>query len=253
MHSLKQGMAAIALVATLGLVVPSTLGGSASADIPPNPTDHNDHRPYVETTFDCDLDGNGSFETTYDVVSTFGALVWQDTKSNTVIAQRLADLQYSDYEVVNDPTGTATDFFEPTGYWSLVPQAHNYPQAGQKGLRTVVCREIVQYEYSPYATEAFGHDSDVALVPNFVQSPDCPEDPDSVEGHREDLTECVTYLEIDTWHYVVTLSATPRGGVQAASADDGSGKANAQAASADSGKHKAKKGGKHRGKGKRGH
>jgi hypothetical protein len=196
------------------------------------------------------------------VVSTFGALVWQDTKSNTVIAQRLADLLSSTYEVVNDPTGTATDFFEPTGYWSPVPEAHNYPQAKQKGLRTAVCEEVVQYEYAPYATDAFGHDSDVELVPDCVQSPDCPENPqdpalpDETTGEftpREDLDECVTYTEIDTWHYVVTLSATPRGGVQAASADDGgSGKSNIQATSANDGKHKAKKGGKHRGKGKRG-
>ena len=67
MHALKQGMAAVALVATLGLAVPSILGGSALADIKPPPNDHVGNPQFVETSIDCDLDGDGEYETAYDV------------------------------------------------------------------------------------------------------------------------------------------------------------------------------------------
>ena len=233
MNRLKQGMAAIALVTSLGLAAPGSFGESVFADI----SEHNPNR--VTTTFHCDLDGNGSFETKYDLISTGSSTMWQDKASRTVLVQRLADLQYSTYEVVNNPTGTANDFFEPTGYWSPVPQAANYPHGQQKGLRTVVCEEVVQYPYSPYQTDCCGHLNDVALVPDFVQSPDCPEDPDAIDGAREDLPECVTYLETDTWHYDVTLSAKPDGAAKSASVGS-------------SGKHHQK--GHHKGdKGKHGH
>ena len=76
-------------------------------------------------------------------------------------------------------------------------------------MRKVLCEQIEVYNYSPYATEAFGHDNDLALVADFRQSPDCPEDPDSVDGHREDLPECVTYEETDTWLLTMTVSGKP--------------------------------------------
>ena len=72
MNTLRQGMAAVGLVATLGLVVPSTLGGSVSADI-----SHNPNRDQTPFTLHCDLDGDSNadteyvashYETTYDFV-----------------------------------------------------------------------------------------------------------------------------------------------------------------------------------------
>src|SRR4051812_3187452 len=56
-NKLKQGMAAIGLVASLGLIVPSTFGGSASADVSHNPhlNQYNDPFP-----LSCDLDGNST-------------------------------------------------------------------------------------------------------------------------------------------------------------------------------------------------
>ncbi len=238
MGTLKQGLAAVALVTSLGLVVPSTFGDSVSADVSSN------GRRFVSTTFNCDLDGDGSYETEYKLVSTESSTMWQVEGSTTVVVQRLKDLQHSTYTVDHDPTGEAYDFFEPTGYWSPEPDARNYPQANHKGWKITNCTETVQYLYSPYATESFGHLNDVALVPDFVQSPDCPEDPDSIEGAREDLPECVTYLETDTWLYDVTLTGKPGAAAKSASADDDATSADRQV--------KAKKNGKHRGKGKRG-
>jgi hypothetical protein len=229
MQTLKQGMAAIMLVATLGLVVPSTLGGSASADIPPNPTDHNDHRPYVETTFDCDLDGVEGYETPYELVSTFSSTMWQDKNSTTVLVQRLrVDVLDSFYTVLDDPTGTAVDFADPDVYWSDVPQ--DYPNGKPKGWQTVRCTEVVSYEYTATADDLI----DAPHLP-FVFIPDDPET-------EEDEEKAATYLETDTNLYDVTI--------------DGNGpKANAAGANDVSGtdrQGKAKKQGKHKGKGKRG-
>jgi hypothetical protein len=210
MQQLKQGTAAVALVVSLGLAVPGTLGGSASADI-------SDHNPkLVETTFDCDLDGNGTYETAYQLVSTQSSTMWQDTNSSTVIIQRLrVDVLGSVYTALpaenpGDPVGV--DFEDPDVYWFDGPQ--DYDQGGGKpnGWTTVRCTEEVSYEYPATAADA-------RLGIGFV------------EGAR--------YIETDTNLYDVTISSPRRS-------------AAVQAASTDEGKHNAKKGGKHRGKGKRG-
>jgi hypothetical protein len=255
MKKLKQGTAAIALVASLGLIAPSTFGGSASADVSEN------NRNFVSTTLNCDLDGIEGYEAPFELVSTGSSTMWQDKNSTTVVVQRLTDLQYSTYEVVNDPTNTAVNFFDPIGYWSLEPNAHNYPQANHKGQRRVLCQEVVQYPYAPYLGEADPAPEDVDLFPaEFVQSPDCPDDAEDPaledpehpgefiprEEYKIDGDYvCVTYLETDTWLYEVTLSGKPGGAkVKSASADDDAPSAERQT--------KAKKGNKHRGKGKRG-
>jgi hypothetical protein len=61
----KQVVAALALVASLGLVMPSAFGGSASADPVPAPGGRTEEPRW----FYCDSDRNGSFETPYHVVS----------------------------------------------------------------------------------------------------------------------------------------------------------------------------------------
>jgi hypothetical protein len=217
MHKLKQGTAAIALVATLGLVVPSTFGGSASADI----SDH-DQDPYVDTTFTCDLDGDGyieettdgvvvhGYDDTFELVSTEKALVWQDTNSNTVIGQRLrVDVLDSFYEVLDDPSGTAENVADPDVYWFNGPQVYSQGGGKPKGWQTVRCTEVISYEYT-------ANFDDEQLGLGFVED--------------------VLYLETDTNLYDVTISHARSGAVKAASADDG--------------KHKAKNGGKHRSKSK---
>lgn len=120
MNKLKQISAAVVLIVSLGLVVPSTLGGSASADIKPD-----NHTIADPDSIDCDLDGNGNYETHYDLAQLLSPPNLQDKNSNTVIVQRLTDLQYSDYTVVHDPTGTAVKFHDPIGYWRLEPHYTN--------------------------------------------------------------------------------------------------------------------------------
>lgn len=224
MHTFTQGMAAVGLVTSLVLVVPSTFGDSALADISP----HNPHR--VTATFDCDLDSNGSYETAFDLVSTGHSTMWQDTHSSTVLVQRLKiDVLSSDYTVYHDPTHSAVDFHDATADWWFTPQ--DYTQgtgAGQgngkgngkgqgngkpQGLKTVRCTETNSYLYAPYP-------SDVALNDQFgltfVQNTDTDATPGSCPNEapvaREDLPDCVTYTETDTTLYDVTVSGLHAGG-----------------------------------------
>jgi hypothetical protein len=193
--------------------------------------------------------------------------MWQDKNSNLVLQQRLVTLDHSDYTVHHDPTGDAVAFTDPIGYW-FTPFGHGYPQSKHKGQNRVLCTIKGEGLYAPYNTDQFGHTADVVVGAgfveagiwehNFVQSLDCPEDPedpsllDPETGEytpREALDVCVTYLETDCFVYEMTLSGKPDGRVQAASADGG------DTQSADhpqKSKHKHKKGGNKRQKGKRG-
>ena len=239
MLKLKRGTAAIALVVTLGLIAPGSLGGSALADIKPPPNENVRNPQYVETVFECDLDGNGSYETPYELVSTFNSTMWQDKNSSTIIVQRLrVDVLDSFYTVLDDPTGTAVDFADPDVYWF---DAQDYSQGGGKpnGWETVRCTEIVEYGWSPFPSESTPEFNEEHGL-SFVQTDEC-----EVFGDLEDPSEvddCVTYLETDTNLYDVTISGGKGAKAKSASADD--------APSADRAV-KAKKTGKHRGKGKR--
>lgn len=214
MLNLKQGTAAIALVVSLGLIAPGSLGGSALADVKPPPNDNVRNPQYVETVFNCDLDGVEGYETPYELVSTFGAKMWQDKNSTTVLVQRLrVDVIDSYYEVLDDPTGTAVDFADPDVYWFDGPQ--DYPNGKPKGWQTVRCTEVVSYEYTATAEDA-------ALA-------------------HLSFVEGVTYIETDTNLYDVTIGGN---GPKAKSASpDGAPSADRQV--------KAKKQARHRGKGKR--
>lgn len=230
MLKLKQGMAAIALVTTLGLLMPSTFGGPAAADV----NSSRGRNPNLADLyyFDCDVDGVvGDYETRYDLASTFSAEGRHVQGSNLVLMVRYRyDIKDDHYEVVQDPTETAVDFDDPDTYWFDSPGSALPNGGNPKGWTTVLCRnEGIDDDYVPNA-------SDVALGIGFVQTDECLEDP-SAEN-----PDCVVYDESWTNYWAVTLS---QGGkrVGADSADD--------SPSADVAP-KAKKQGKHRGKGKRG-
>jgi DNA-binding CsgD family transcriptional regulator len=235
MLKLKRGTAAIALVLSLGLIVPAFFGGPALADVKPPPNDNVRNPQYVDAVFHCDLDGDAAsdtdyeaYETEYKLVSTFNSTMWQDKNSTTVLVQRLrVDALSSDYHtvLVPDPDGLAFPFFDDEPEW-FGPR-RDYRQGGGKpnGWKTVRCWSTDETEFTP-------NGDDAAMEPRLVPG--------------------ATYLVVDTYLYDVTIH--PNGGskVQAASADGGT----VKAASADDNvggaerKTEAKKGGKHRGKGK---
>jgi hypothetical protein len=259
MNSIKQGMAAIMLVLSLGCVLPGALGGSASADFKPD-----NHQIADPDSIDCDLDRNGSYETHYDLEQLLAPPNLLDKNSNTVIVLRQTELLYSDYTVVHDPTGTAVDFHDPIGYWDTEPHYINPapnedhaspPNAQRKGQKQVLCTTFYEYNYAPYASDVETGAGFVASgdwAHNFVQTDACPEESDVP---REELPECVTYQEKDTWQWVVTISGTPVSpkSVKAASVDNG-GTQSATSAAADGKQHAHRShNAKHRGKGQHSH
>jgi hypothetical protein len=253
MHSIRQGLVALTVVASLGLVMPSALGGSVLADFKPD-------SPHISDPdfIDCDLDGNGSYETHYDLQQKEAPPNLQDTHSNTVIVLRQVDLLYSDYTVVHDPhdpsqSGPAVSFHDPIGYWDPKPRNINpsdpndqasVGKAQRKGQKQVLCTTAYEYDYAPYKSDI---EQGAKLVKagvwtqNFVQSTACDEDSDTpADATREELPQCVTYHEQDTWQWTVTVSGKP---VQAASLKAGSTK---DADRSPSSRHTHQRGGKHR-------
>ena len=205
----KQVVTALALVASLGFVVPSTLGGSVSADISHNPNLNLDD-PFPMA---CDLDGDSNddttyvpshYETTYNFLSTANSRVFHDPNSNTVMTQReRIDVLQAEYvplppEEPGDPEGTYLLDTEVEWFDEFFAD-DIYPHGKPKGRKTVRCVNIADpYEWTIPAEEAV------------------------LESR---LVEGATYLETDWQLFEVMLSA--------------SGKAKAQA------QHKHK-GGKHR-------
>lgn len=187
MQTFKQGIAAVALIVSLGLVVPGLLVGSARAGLE-NSGGHNPQR--VDTTFNCDLNGDGSYETSYELVSTFSSTMWQDKNSNKVIVQRLRVDVIDSYYV--DPTGVAAPVLDPDVYWFDGPQSYDQGGGKPKGWKTVRCTEIVSYLYTATA-------DDVALGLGFIEG--------------------VEYLETDTNLYDVTVSPAGGGNAKAAKAE----------------------------------
>lgn len=188
MQKLTQCMTAVGLVASLGLAVPSTLGGSASADVN-NSRGHNPNlsEPY---TWHCDLDGNGDYETEYLLSSTSNSEARAVQGSNLVLMRRLwVDVIDSYYTVIDDPTGTAEPVHDPDVYWFDGP--HTYPQGGgkPKGWQTVRCISVTEDEYTATADDA-------ALGLGFVEG--------------------VTYLETDTKLWDATMSQVGKGKARSA-------------------------------------
>ena len=229
MLKLKQGMAAIVLVVSLGLIAPGSFGGPASADV--NSSRGNNPNLADQYSFDCDVVGVvGDFETTYVLASTFNANARHVQGSNLVLMLRYRfDVKDSHYEVVNDAGTNAVDFDDPETYWFDGP-GNALPNGGNpKGWKTVLCTNQGTDLYAPNA-------EDVALGIGFVQTDECLEEPSNEDP------DCVTYEETFTNYWAVTLS---QGGkrVAADSVDDSQSADRAPT---------AKKQGKHRGKGKRG-
>jgi hypothetical protein len=238
MQKLKQGMAAIVLVASLGLIVPGSFGGPAAADVD-NSRGHNPNLADLYY-FDCDVVGvTGDYETRYELASTFNAEGRHIQGTNLVLMSRFRyDIKDDHYEVVQDPTETAVNFDDPDTYWFDSPGSALPNGGNPKGWKTVRCTEIVEYGYSPFPSEAtpeFNEEHDLS----FVQTDEC-----EVFGDLEDPSEvddCVTYLVTETNLYDVTISGNgPK--AKSASADG--------APSAD--RAVKAKHGKQRGKGKRG-
>ncbi len=221
MRMLKQGTAAIALVVSLGLIVPGSFGGPVSADITHNPNLNLDD-PFPMA---CDLDGDSNndteyvkshYETTYDFRSTANSFVWHDLNSNTVMTQReRIDVLQVDYVALTAvPPSYPSVFTDYTAEWFDVFFAPDiYLKGKPNGRKTVRCVNIAApYEYT-----------------NSVEEAELDKEGQIAAG--------VPYSEIDYQLFEVKLSASGKGKAQAASADDG--------------QHKAKKDGKHRHNGKR--
>ena len=232
----KQTLSALALVVSLGLLVPTSFGGPAAADVD-NSRGHNPNlaEPY---SFACDLDGDlvldadDTFETTYDLASTFSANGRHIQNSNLVLMSRYRfDVKDSHYEVVNAAGTDAVPFDDPETYWFDGP-GNALPNGGNpKGWKTVLCTNEGTDLYAP-------NEEDVALGIGFVQTDECLEDPSNEDP------DCVTYEETFTNYWAVTLS---QGGkqVKAASVDDDQSADRQQNSNS-----KHKQGGSHRGKGK---
>ena len=192
MNTFRQGMAAVGLVATLGLIVPSALGGSAAADISHNP--NHDLTPF-ELTCDLDGDSNGDttyvpshYETTYTFVSTANSKALHDQNSNTVLTQReRIDVLQAEYSA---QTPGVTSFIDTNVEWFDVFEAPNvYPHGKPKGRKTVRCINIAApYKYTASA-------DDVKLEPRLVEG--------------------ATYLETDYQLYEAMLSASGKVTAQA--------------------------------------
>jgi hypothetical protein len=180
-NKLKRGMAAIGLVASLGLVVPSTFGGSVSADITHNPHVHLNN----EFTLACDLDGDSKNDTTYVpshyektytfVSSTEDEKLYHDLNSNTVLKFRdRFDVLRADYIVPDDDD---LSFIDDYVEWFDRSDVSSPPEQ----RKTVRCVNIA--DSYPYTATA----DDVLVEPRFVAG--------------------VTYDETDYQLYWAVLSA----------------------------------------------
>jgi hypothetical protein len=218
MHKFKQGMAAFALIATLGFVVPGLSGGPAAAG-PPVGHDNTD-----EFWFYCDLNKDGIYnETPYHVVSAEnnnGSFL--DLDSSTV-------LSYS-YDLIDEKN---------------VPYTYDEQvAAGDPDAPVATKTEIFRADPSDPRQNGKGNKNG-----KFAQAVPCHEN--QVEPGNEftsgtdEITACCEPL-IDGAHYHVFYSRTWYVTVT------GHGQGSVNVAGADHGKLKHKDGGKHHSKGKHG-
>jgi hypothetical protein len=224
MRTLKQGTVAVALVASLGLVMPGSLGGPVFAD----------RDVTKDLTVQCDA---------------LGDTVYQVTATDHEPSGNLATLQLQGSTLVLVPQqGTITTVYtaiEPDDPEAAIPLPANDPSLGGNP---------VSFEIPPDHPYAYlgGEFSRGGAKPNKKNLIDCvvvDDSPDNyyaaeqfdVDGDSRFVLG-VTYHYTDTYAIKAVVSGG-RAGAKAASADG--------AQSADR-QHKAKKGGKHRGKGKRG-
>lgn len=212
MNRYEQGIAAVAFVMSLGLVMPSAFGGSASADPVPYPGGRTEEPRW----FYCDLNKDGSYaEAPFHVVSQANDLgSFHVLDSSTILA-------YS-YDVrveVNVPFSAANPApDEPDGRAGTVTTETNPPRQNGKGHKNGKFAQAVPCHEAPE-----GQPDEHTYVED-ITAEEAPLDPGvqyRVFGDR-------------TWYVTVT----------------GSGQGSAKSADhATTSKHKS--GGKHHGKGKR--
>lgn len=130
MNKITQGMAAIALVAALGLIVPSAFGGPASAD-----PKQNDHNNTFERTLYCEI---GEDIVPYELVTTDGAASYQDKISAAVLVVSYIDI-HRDYTSL-DPA--YPDFSADFSVGAGLPKGKKYGQKAQ----TVPCRDTAEFD-----------------------------------------------------------------------------------------------------------
>lgn len=216
MQTFKQSFAAVALVASLGLIVPGSFGGSVVADVT-----HNPHLNLISDPFpvSCDLDGDSSNDTTY-VASHYEATYyfqsvaksesWHDLHSNTIMTQNeRIDVLRGDY-VAQDavPPGYPSTFTDNTVEWYDYFNGDNVYRI-PKGRKMVRCINISESYDDLYSPELAALDQEQQIAPN------------------------VPYKVVDYQLFMVKLSASGK-------------TANGKSQAYQPHKHHSKHGGKHR-------
>ena len=92
----------------LGLIAPSSFGGTVSADVPP---DKNKHAWPAGQTLDCEIDGD---IVSYEVVTTWNAASFQVVNSSSTLISRRWD-PISTNIPVDDPDADPWVFFDSGG------------------------------------------------------------------------------------------------------------------------------------------
>jgi len=184
MNSVKQGMAAVALVASLGCVLPGAFGGSASADPKPGQGTADGETRLLY----CDLNGDGSYfdETPYEVISQSNGpeAGFHDVNSSTVLVY-IADQRFTRYVPFDDPNAYVDILGRLRG-------GKGGERIGQDG-KVVACQEALQPA------------GDITACTDATTAIDCPP---LIAG------EDYHVFTGRTWY--VTLSASGQGTVTAA-------------------------------------
>jgi hypothetical protein len=129
MNRLKQGMAAVVLVMSLGMVMPSAFGGSGLAD-----PEYNGHNA-VETprTFYCEIGGE---TVRYEVVSQGNGFAGFEALDSTTVFEVVWDQKFLTYTA---PDGSS--FTE-----ALAPRYTNRGQKLGQNAQTVPCHEYKRFD-----------------------------------------------------------------------------------------------------------
>jgi len=214
MHIVKQGMAAVVLIMSLGLVMPSAFGGSAAADPTPGQGTSDDTPRWLY----CDRNGDGTDVSSYFVISQSNSSKpgFHDLNSSTVLVYQY-DQRFQRYVPFVDPGDPGAPQDE-RAFVDILGRLRG-PKVGGNGFgqdgKVVACQEDLQ------------PNGDITACPDPSTSSDCPPLIAGAHYHA---------YQGRTWY--VTLSGDAQGSVQVASVDHS--------------KHKAKDGGKHHSKGKHG-
>jgi hypothetical protein len=271
---MKQGMAAIALVVSLGLIVPGSFGGSASADVSRKwglqpmaiacdlNGDAADGNEYVSEVMSADKEFTNAHTTGFQV---FKMATLQDVNSSLVFVAQSGSVETTytaidhDFDAETNPqdiTRLADDDPRLAGGYPAVfsiPPGHPYSYFDEDGFsigKSTNKQNLVDCVVTDVGASDDGFqnwypagESDAAVTDCVVDGAEqglCFKPP--VLNDDGELVSAVAYHYTDT--FTIEALVTNNGGAKAksASADDDTSSADRQV--------KAKKGGKHRGKGK---